>query len=479
MKIMKKISNLFLAVCLVIPCFSLSVYAANGTITFSDPTTAVGEQVTVNVKMNASGKPIGDGTINVTYDATALEFIDGENAKGGNGSVALFATGDGNATELTYIMNFKALKEGETVIEVADSKAFLYNNESLDLTLGNSKVTIGPGDGTTQVENVSTAGAVAVTVDGKKYTISESFTDLEIPLGFSKTTLMYEGADRQVLVQDASGQYLIYLQGEDGKSEFFFYVPDTDTFSPYAQVDISDKAYIMITNKSGKNTLPKVYQKTTVDIGGKEFGAWQNTEDASFYLVYALNSEGKTGYYRYDTVDGTYQRFTVPTEKKEDAKATGLLGKIQNLVDKYLTYVLIGAWIIFIGLFILIIVISIKLRHRNQELDDIYDEYGDEEYEKGVETEGKKAVNVFKRHQGNLDDFEDDFNDLHEENFDLGNEIFQNTEPSVKTRVKPMKRASAQVDSERKVKKNPNRNVEFKRFDDDDDFSVDFIDFDD
>ncbi len=43
MNVAKKISSVLLALCLMVPCFSMVAYAADGKISFSDPETKVGE----------------------------------------------------------------------------------------------------------------------------------------------------------------------------------------------------------------------------------------------------------------------------------------------------------------------------------------------------------------------------------------------------------------------------------------------------
>ena len=43
----KKIATFILSVCLIVPCFGMLTYAADGQIVFSDPSTKVGETVEV------------------------------------------------------------------------------------------------------------------------------------------------------------------------------------------------------------------------------------------------------------------------------------------------------------------------------------------------------------------------------------------------------------------------------------------------
>lgn len=44
----------------------------------------------------------------------------------------------------------------------------------------------------------------------------------------------------------------------------------------------------------------------TLPLNGKEFPAWQNTDNADYYVVYVLNADGEKGLYQYDAFDKTY-----------------------------------------------------------------------------------------------------------------------------------------------------------------------------
>ena len=56
--------------------------------------------------------------------------------------VKLSAKGDGTSMEVSYSMEFTALKEGTATLEVKEYTAYLANDEALNLTLGTSQVTI-------------------------------------------------------------------------------------------------------------------------------------------------------------------------------------------------------------------------------------------------------------------------------------------------------------------------------------------------
>ncbi len=408
MQKIKKVWLLAVAVFLLTVGMGIVSFAANGTLQFSDPETKVGEEVTVKMKITAGGAAIGDGSVTVTYDPTYLEFKNGENVKSGaNGTIELFAAGTGQETELDYTMVFKALKEGDATLQVSQYKAYLFSDETLNLTTGTSAIKIAAGSGDTETpettEGSTTSGdGQKVTVNGTEYTINENFSEAVIPSGFQRTEVTIEGSPRKAMQQESSGWYLFYLTDADGNSDYFLYDEKSAEFLYTELVDISDTTFILIKDYNGSAKLPTAYQKTTSTINGKEFTAWQNTSEVDYFLVYALDSEGKEGFYQYDTTQGTYQRFVVQQEEKVKT-ATGLKQKLENFINNNLLIILAVIAGILLIMLILIIVLSVKLRHRKEELEDVY----------GPE---KPAGKNKKRKKSKYDDEYDD--DLYNDEYD-------------------------------------------------------------
>lgn len=424
MKTMKRLGTTLALIGMLVFGSVFVANAAEGTLQFSDPTTKVGEEVTVKVKIATGGAAIGDGDATVTYDTSYLEFKNGENATGGDGKVTLSTTGDGTQSELAYTMVFKALKEGSTTLSVEDYTSYLYSDETLNLTTGTATVTIEAGDGTSSDEgSVSSSGeSLSVSVNGKDYTLNEDFSEAVIPAGFTEGTVQIDGKDRRVMLMDGSDYCLVYLKDSDGNSDYFLYNTKESAYEPTELVDISDSCTIFLMNHKGSDGLPSKYQETTSDINGKEFTAWQNTSSTDYFLVYALCTDGSEGYYQYDTAQGTYQRYTVPT-KTEKASANGWLDKIQDLVNGHFMIVLIVVWAVILVLLLLVIIKSIQVHRRNNELDELYsdveggygsgsyddeDSYGSDRSQKGYDDEYS-------------DDFgDDDYDDEYDDDFEDG-----------------------------------------------------------
>lgn len=424
MKIMKKISAVILALCLCVTCFSMTAHAADGRISFTDPETKVGDMVDVKCVVKSTSGNLGNVEVKLSYDAAYLRFDSGDGVTADSDG-ALTYTGNGGSAEASFTMQFQALQEGSTKVEITGATISDSSGASLTLNQGNATVKIGAGDPSkiTQAAPVASAGDIEVEVNGTSYTLTDNFADVDIPRGYTRTQVPLDGSDRQMVVNESGTIYLAYLLNAESVGDFFVYNQDNATFAPYEEVFISDTTSIVVLSDTSKVNLPKAYKETTLTLNEKEFPIWQDTEHEEFYVLYAMNNNGETGYYKYDTVENTYQRFEVTnTDDSTDKKDDSLMGKIRDFLDKHLQIFVLIAGIGGILVLIILIVLAVKLRNRNLELDDLYDEYGiDLDEEEPVKPASKKDKAKDKSSKGkgkkkkydedDFDDYEDDFDD--------------------------------------------------------------------
>lgn len=401
MRKIKKLVVTFLAICLMCPGLSVITEAATAELRFADPSTTVGAEVEVKTKLS-SVSSLQSMEATLTYDKSELKFISGDNATAKDGTIKISWTGTGTTAE--FNLKFQALKEGTSNIEVSSATGTATDGSTLEITQGSSAVTIGAGDPSlikddtedqSEDSKTTVADGPVVKVNGKKYVVGSEFSEELIPDGFKKGEMTFEGSKYTVITQEASGINAMYLtEKSSGDSDFFLYNSDDGSFSPFEEVEIAKDRYIIPLMNDGKLKLSSRYQKTTLTLNGKKFDTWQDTKDAEYYIVYALNSDGEKTTYRYDTTDGTYQKYSPESQgttsgNKNNGK--GLWGKILNFVEEFLDIVVIIAIALFLLVLLMFIVTAIKLRHRDLELDDLYDEYGiDMDEEEAVLKEKKK-----------------------------------------------------------------------------------------
>lgn len=378
MKAMKKFTTLMLTVCLLVACFSMSAFAADGKIMFTDPQTKAGETVEITGVVQKSAGNFGKIEIVMKYDTDMLKFKSGD---GITESEAGKLTYKGDATNEVgerkeFKFSFTALKEGTTKIVITSATIKNVSGTVLNYTKGSSTVTIAEGEGiTTTTTTTVTATDTTVEVNGVSYNISNEFPEQAIPEGYEAAKLDYDLVEYDVVYSEEFGLYLAYLVDEENVGDFFMYVEADATFAPYEEIEVSDTLKIALLSDVSDVVLPDEYKATTVVLNDHDFPAWQTEDADGFCILYAINSYGEKSLYQLDNTEGTYQRFVAPEVEHEFAEDS-IIGKLSSLLENHLDYVILGTGLGFLLFLLIIIVLSVKLYNRNAELDEIYEEYG-------------------------------------------------------------------------------------------------------
>ena len=163
MKLMKKISAVLLSLCLLVPCFSMVAFAADGRISFTDPSTAVGEYVEVRCVLRSTSGNMGAVEVALTYDESYLKFDSGDGIEV-SGSGALTCKGTASSAEASFVAKFQALQEGTTKIELASASVTDSADMEISMSEGYSTVTIEEGD-PSKIEEDGNEGDIFVNGD--------------------------------------------------------------------------------------------------------------------------------------------------------------------------------------------------------------------------------------------------------------------------------------------------------------------------
>lgn len=405
---MKKIAVLLLAVCLMVSNFTMLTQAADGKIMFTDPSTAVGETLELKGVVTSS-TDIEDRTVEMTYDTTMLKFKNGNNVTETEaGKLVYKVTGQKDGNRVEFLMYFDVLKEGTTEVKAVGYQAWDSTDATINCQMGYSSVKIAAGEvPTVDPQQPTDTEATIVEVNGVSYTLSGAFANDLIPEGFVESSLDYAGAQHRVLTDSNTGMTLGYLVDESGAGKFFLYNADNATFAPYEQIAISDTTTIILLSNVEDIVFPEEYTYTTIVVNDSEFPAWQNAENPSRCILYALDGNGEEAFYQYDSLEDTYQRFELPAASEEPEEES-LIGTVTDLLENHLNYVVLGAGLGFILFVLIIIILSVKLYNRNAELDELYDELG---IDMDDEEEPKKSAKKSKKHNDDDDDKVINFDD--------------------------------------------------------------------
>ena len=414
MKIVKRIATMILAVCLTVPCFSTIVQAADGVIYFSDLETKVGDTFTITGTVVAHDDIVGEASVQMSYDTSYMQFMEGNGVNAdSNGGLTFTGSGDGNSDRLEFTMTFQALQEGSTRMEQGTATVSTESGERVQCENGYADIKIGAGDPSKIVS--TTATGATVTVDGAEYTISDAFSELEVPTGFEMGDVSYGDATYKGAVQENSGLSMLYLVDSAQDGSFWMYNAEKDSFSPTEEIIISDEYSIIIYDGRTEVKLPKKYEEGTLEINGKTFPIWSEPDREGFAVLYAVNSEGEKSLYTYDTKEHTYQRMETPKTATTVKKEPGKWDKIAGVITDYLIWIVVGVGCILVIFFVFLIVMAVKLSHRNRELDDLYDEYGIDVEEPDHPKAKKNDKAQFRKRQ---DEDEDDFDDYYDDEYD-------------------------------------------------------------
>ena len=481
MKKMRKILALILTVCFILPCFPITSFAASGIIFFTDLETAVGETFTVTGTVVTKNDVLGKATVQMSYDTGYLRFVEGNGVtQNSEGQLTYTGSGDGSSDRVEFTMQFQALAQGTTRIEQGTATVTNKRNAAVTCEAGYADIKIAEGD-PSKIESSGASSSDGIEIGGTAYTISTSFSESSVPAGFMASEVTYKDATYQGIIQQNGTVQGLYLTSSEGKSAFFLYNATKDSFYPCEEIMISeDKSIVMLADTAGI-TLKKRYDEASMSINGIEFPVWLVPDRDNFYVVYASDNEGKSGFYLYDAQENTYQR-AYDVEASEEVvttqKSESTLTKISNFVYDHFIWIFVGVACGLVILLIILITLAVKLRHRNLELDDLYDEYGidlDEIPEKPSKKETKKKKikkqpNPADDDYLNYDDNETDYDDE-----DLSDNYFDDDEDDLADLRESFEK------NEKKNQKNYDAYYNDDDFEDDDEYEDDddYDDYDD
>ncbi len=467
MKTMKKIAVVMMAICLLIPGFSMVTQAASGQIQFTDHADVkTGDKVDVTCAVKAAGATaLEDVEVEIKYDTTALKFISGGGVTEKSSGVLGYA-GRGTEKTLRFVMQFEALKVGTTQLTVGDYSAFLTTDEKVTCTKGTSTITIAQGSTTSTPATTPAGDGANVTVNSVDYTIETSVPQEQIPEGYVATKVQYEGKEYTFVKNDKTDFYLAYLKDAEGNGKLFLYSAEDATFMPYQTIQISSSTTIVLLSDASAITMPEEFTEIVTTYENQEYPAWQKNDDLTRWIVYAMNSEGQASLYQFDSAEGTYQRFDTP-EVVEAEKDDSTISKLQTTVNESFEYFTIVIGILLALGLVLIIVLAVKLHNRNLELDDLYDEYG-------IDLEDSLPDRDEKKHSS-YEEEEDD--GIHMEDLAYEDEeddlTFVEEEPEEEIEIPEVAEPEEELDLDASIQTMKKEDSDFE------DFDFDLIDLDD
>ena len=282
----------------------------------------------------------------------------------------------------------------------ADSKASVTSvtgNDSLEVGENTVSVVVTAEDSSTSTYNIVVTRRAEddpenadkqdnwkkFNINGTEWTMVNDIPEDVVPEGFEHSKTVIDGLEYNTLHGTFGDITLVYLQSESGNGLFVY---DAAQNAAYEYVRINSESHFIVVLLPKVDDVPEGYNEVSLSIEGKGVAtAYQTkaekTDDQTkdFYLVYAMNDNGESGWYTYDSVDGTYMRtkLSTPTvaQEENDAVKSELVPGIAN---KYLVLAAILILVIIIlALLLLVVVVKNKKHTANDEDDDEDDEEDD------------------------------------------------------------------------------------------------------
>lgn len=275
----------------------------------------------------------------------------------------------------------------------ADSKASVTSvtgNDSLEVGENAVSVVVTAEDGSTSTYNIVVTRRAEddpenadkqdnwkkFDINGTEWTMVNDIPEDVVPEGFEHSKTVIDGLEYNTLHGTFGDITLVYLQSESGNGLFVY---DAAQNAAYEFVRINSESHFIVVLLPKVDDVPEGYNEVSLSIEGKGVAtAYQTkaekTDDKTkdFYLVYAINDNGESGWYIYDSVDGTYMRteLSTPTVAQEENDTTKS-ELVPGIANKYLVLAAILVLIIIIlALLLLVVIVKNKKRTANEENDE-------------------------------------------------------------------------------------------------------------
>lgn len=291
----------------------------------------------------------------------------------------------------------------------ADSKASVTSvtgNDSLEVGENTVSVVVTAENGSTSTYNIVVTRRAEddpenadkqdnwkrFNINGTEWTMVNDIPEDVVPEGFEHSKTVIDGLEYNTLHGTFGDITLVYLQSESGNGLFVY---DAAQNAAYEFVRINSESHFIVVLLPKVDDVPEGYNEVSFSIEGKGVAtAYQTkvekTDDQTkdFYLVYAINDNGESGWYTYDSVDGTYMRteLSTPTVAQEENDTTKS-ELVPGIANKYL--VLAAILVLVIVILLLLLIVS-AVKNRKYKAMDYHDD--DDDVDDAAEDVSNEAL---------------------------------------------------------------------------------------
>ena len=291
----------------------------------------------------------------------------------------------------------------------ADSKASVTSvtgNDSLEVGENTVSVVVTAEDGSTSTYNIVVTRRAEddpenadkqdnwkkFDINGTEWTMVNDIPEDVVPEGFEHSKTVIDGLEYNTLHGTFGDITLVYLQSESGNGLFVY---DAAQNAAYEFVRINSESHFIVVLLPKVDDVPEGYNEISLSIEGKGVATAYQTkvekkddQTKDFYLVYAMNDNGESGWYTYDSVDGTYMRteLSTPTVAQEENDTTKS-ELVPGIANKYLV---LAAILVLIIIILLLLLIVSAVKNRKYKAIDYHDD--DDDVDDAAEDVSNEAL---------------------------------------------------------------------------------------
>lgn len=412
-----------------------------------------------------SALQISPGTLSPEFDKNTLNYT--ATVSNTTSKIAVSATPTHSGASVTGVTgtDLSVGKNTVRVIVTAESGADVAYNIEVTRQAEEKKEEVKEEEteDTEKSENITTDKAdaeVEVEIAGVTFYICE-IPEEEIPSGFSVIGYNYE--DKVVNALEKNNIILFYLRTDESPTpRLYYFNEETKGFALYLPLD-APLTYAVIEDNTDLE-IPEGFTKTEVSIGGIAVDSWQSDANSEYFLLYLTSSEGREGFYMYDVIEKTVQRYysegytaatAVDNENVSDSDWKAMYEELNGNYTKNIQKRMIFIYILLVLAAVLaIVVINLALKLSDKRNGIYYDEDDFDDIEDELENESDDI------------EFIDDY-EAEEEKI----------EPVIKAKKKKIKKDKVKKKDKAAVSED-DLEIDEDDFDDSDDFELEIFDFD-
>lgn len=250
---------------------------------------------------------------------------------------------------------------------------------------------------TTPTESENTEVNEVLQWNGEQLHVVDNIPAASIPADFESKLLVVNGQQMQGLSFAKGDLKVLYLNNTNGAGSLYVYDEAQENIYPFIKLN-SENAYVIVLLPDEQNVpAPEGFESCTFSIEGKGIvSAYQlvgreksPAKESEFYLIYCMNNNGEKGWYLYDIVEETFQRYfagvhsaPVGGEVSDDIETQdeyeNLLKELNAAKTTQYIIIAIAAAVILI---LIIIIVVLVVKRRSAEADFFDEDLEEEEVE--------------------------------------------------------------------------------------------------